>query len=163
MGAKYDYFHLRDSRAGMAEEAKLTGKPPADAVYTNDIRHGFVYERTPHVTLKSIANNAEIDVIWDRSSFNSNPCEPSSTTRSAGAGKNGKSRARPTTNGPTSRRRIMRRGGVRDASGSAKSMPPSRATPMSNCSTTGPSRLRASFASLVRSRSRAFRRIAFCR
>ena len=30
-----------------------------------NIRHGFVYERTPHITLKSIANNAEIDVIWD--------------------------------------------------------------------------------------------------
>ena len=30
------------------------------------IRHGFVYERVPHITLKSIANNAEIDVIWDQ-------------------------------------------------------------------------------------------------
>ena len=31
----------------------------------NDVRHGFVYERAPHVTLKSIANNAEIDVLWE--------------------------------------------------------------------------------------------------
>jgi adenine-specific DNA-methyltransferase len=31
-----------------------------------DIRMGFVYERVPHITLKSIANNAEIDVIWER-------------------------------------------------------------------------------------------------
>jgi len=31
-----------------------------------DIRHGFIYERVPHITLKSIANNAEIDVIWDK-------------------------------------------------------------------------------------------------
>jgi adenine-specific DNA-methyltransferase len=30
------------------------------------VRHGFVYERVPHITLKSIANNAEIDVIWER-------------------------------------------------------------------------------------------------
>ena len=30
-----------------------------------NLRHGFVYERVPHVTLKAIANNAEIDVIWD--------------------------------------------------------------------------------------------------
>jgi adenine-specific DNA-methyltransferase len=66
MGAKYDYFVLKDSKAGATEDAKLTGKPPPDAGYTNDIRHGFVYERAPHVTLKSIANNAEIDVIWDR-------------------------------------------------------------------------------------------------
>ncbi len=66
MGAKYDYFQLKDSKGGAAEEGKLTGKPPAVATYGNDIRHGFVYERAPHVTLKSIANNAEIDVIWDR-------------------------------------------------------------------------------------------------
>jgi len=37
------------------------GKPAHD-----NIRQGFVYERVPHITLKSIANNAEIDVIWDR-------------------------------------------------------------------------------------------------
>jgi adenine-specific DNA-methyltransferase len=31
-----------------------------------NIRLGFVYERVPHITLKSIANNAEIDVIWEK-------------------------------------------------------------------------------------------------
>ena len=31
-----------------------------------DIRQGFVYQRLPHITLKSIANDAEIDVIWER-------------------------------------------------------------------------------------------------
>ena len=31
-----------------------------------DIRQGFVYERAPHVTPRLIANNAEIDVIWER-------------------------------------------------------------------------------------------------
>ena len=31
-----------------------------------NIRHGFVYERVPHIMLKSIANNAEIDVIWEK-------------------------------------------------------------------------------------------------
>jgi adenine-specific DNA-methyltransferase len=66
MGANYYYYQLKDSKEGAAEEGKLTGKPPADGSYGNDIRHGFVYERAPHVTLKSIANNAEIDVIWDR-------------------------------------------------------------------------------------------------
>ena len=28
-----------------------------------DVRRGFVYRRVPHVTLKSIANNEEIDTI----------------------------------------------------------------------------------------------------
>ena len=48
------------------EEAKVLtndGVPVKSPTYRN-IRQGFVYERVPHVTLKSIANNAEIDVIW---------------------------------------------------------------------------------------------------
>ena len=39
---------------------------PSEAPTRGDVRQGFVYERVPHVTLKSIANNAEIDVIWER-------------------------------------------------------------------------------------------------
>jgi adenine-specific DNA-methyltransferase len=39
---------------------------PSDAPTHGNIRQGFVYERVPHVTLKSIANNAEIDVIWEK-------------------------------------------------------------------------------------------------
>ncbi len=30
------------------------------------MRLGFVYERVPHITLKAIANNAEIDVIHEK-------------------------------------------------------------------------------------------------
>ena len=45
---------------------EVTGKRPADTPTHGDIRQGFVYERVPHVTLKSIANNAEIDVIWEK-------------------------------------------------------------------------------------------------
>jgi adenine-specific DNA-methyltransferase len=66
MGAKYDYYLLKDSEKGASKEGEITGKPPADGPFTTNIRHGFVYERAPHVTLKSIANNAEIDVIWER-------------------------------------------------------------------------------------------------
>ena len=35
-------------------------KPLPPAEVTNDIRHGFVYERAQHITLKSIANNPDI-------------------------------------------------------------------------------------------------------
>jgi adenine-specific DNA-methyltransferase len=66
MGSRYDYYLLKDSKDGAGKEGEITGKPPSDGPYTNNIRHGFVYERVPHVTLKSIANNAEIDVIWER-------------------------------------------------------------------------------------------------
>jgi adenine-specific DNA-methyltransferase len=66
MGAKYDYYLLKDSEEGAHKEGEITGKPPVSDPFTNNILHGFVYERAPHVTLKSIANNAEIDVIWER-------------------------------------------------------------------------------------------------
>jgi len=65
MGAKYSYYLLADSQEGRLKEGELTGKPPADALTYGDIRQGFVYDRAPHITLKSIANNSEIDVIWD--------------------------------------------------------------------------------------------------
>jgi len=66
MGARYPYYLLADSRDGQLKEAELSRSAPSDAPTCGDIRQGFVYERVPHVTLKAIANNAEIDVIWDK-------------------------------------------------------------------------------------------------
>ena len=66
MGARYPYYYLlSDSRDGQLKEAEVTRKTPSDAPTYNDIRQGFVYERVPHITLKSIANNTGIDVIWE--------------------------------------------------------------------------------------------------
>ncbi len=65
MAARYPYYLLADSREGRAKEQAVSGKPASDAPTRQDVRHGFVYERAPHVTLKSIANNAEIDVLWE--------------------------------------------------------------------------------------------------
>ena len=66
MGARYPWYLLADSRDGQLKEAEIARKAPAAAPTYNDIRQGFVYERVSHVTLKSIANNAEIDVIWEK-------------------------------------------------------------------------------------------------
>ncbi len=66
MGARYPYFLLADSKAGQQKEGEITGNFPSTASTYGNIRHGFVYERVPHITLKSIANNTEIDVIWER-------------------------------------------------------------------------------------------------
>ena len=96
MGARYPYYLLSDSPEGQIKEAELTPNADHDAIENfkkaqsdeipideeaegvlNDglpmepptcrnLRQGFVYERVPHITLKSIANNAEIDVIWER-------------------------------------------------------------------------------------------------
>jgi adenine-specific DNA-methyltransferase len=66
MGARYQYYLLADSKDGQKKEAEVTRTAPSSAPTYNNIRQGFVYERVPHITLKSIANNAEIDVIWDK-------------------------------------------------------------------------------------------------
>ena len=66
MGARYPYYLLADSREGQRKEAALARKVPSEAPTYNDIRQGFVHERVPHITLKSIANNAEIDVIYEK-------------------------------------------------------------------------------------------------
>jgi adenine-specific DNA-methyltransferase len=55
-----------DSREGQEKEANVTGSLPSTQPVHGNIREGFVYERVPHITLKSIANNAEIDVIWGK-------------------------------------------------------------------------------------------------
>jgi adenine-specific DNA-methyltransferase len=60
MGARFPYYLLADSNEGRAKEASLSATPLPDAAVTNDIRHGFVYERVQHVTLRSIANNPDI-------------------------------------------------------------------------------------------------------
>lgn len=65
MGAKFPFYHLKDSASGAMEEAKLTGKPPVDGPFAGNVRQGFVYKRVPHVTLKSIATNSAIDTIWE--------------------------------------------------------------------------------------------------
>ncbi|MEO5333780.1 MAG: site-specific DNA-methyltransferase [Magnetococcus sp. YQC-5] len=94
MGARFLYYLLADSPEGQKKEAECN--PPqysqvgrrivraaSSTPYSNledppiteslgsakmfaDIRQGFVYERVPHITLKSIANNQVIDLIWER-------------------------------------------------------------------------------------------------
>lgn len=66
MAARHPYYLLADSREGRAKEAQISAKPAPDGPTHNDLRQGFVYERAPRVTLKSIANNAEIDALWER-------------------------------------------------------------------------------------------------
>jgi adenine-specific DNA-methyltransferase len=66
MGARYPYYLLADSKDGQVKAAEVTGTAPSTQPVHGSIRHGFVYERVPHITLKSIANNAEIDVIWQK-------------------------------------------------------------------------------------------------
>ena len=73
MGARYPYYLLADSPEGQRKEAEISGRdsslttdhPPLTTTY-NNVRQGFVYQRVPHITLRAIANNSEIDVIWEQ-------------------------------------------------------------------------------------------------
>lgn len=60
MGTQFPYYLLADSAEGLAKEAELTASPTAADSPGGDVRRGFVYERIPHVMLKSIANNPDI-------------------------------------------------------------------------------------------------------
>lgn len=60
MGAKYPAYLLTDSPEGKTKEAELSPQPLDRSPSKYDIRRGFVYERVPHITLKSIANNPDI-------------------------------------------------------------------------------------------------------
>ena len=65
MGARYPYYMLADSRDGQLKEAELSRRAPSEIPTYGNVRQGFVYERVPHITLRDIANNAEIDVIHE--------------------------------------------------------------------------------------------------
>jgi len=66
IAGRYPSYLAQDSPQGAQKEAELIGRPPKNGPFQYSVRQGFVCERVPHVTLKSIANNAEIDVIWDK-------------------------------------------------------------------------------------------------
>lgn len=66
MAARYPWYLLADSREGRAREADLQKRTLPDSPVHNDIRQGFVYERVPNITLKSIANNPLIDNICEK-------------------------------------------------------------------------------------------------
>ena len=65
MGARYPWYLLADSPEGQRKEAEITWRAPSEAATHGDIRQGFVYGRVPHITLRSIAQNAEIDAIYE--------------------------------------------------------------------------------------------------
>jgi len=66
MAARYPYYFLADSAEGVKKQAEVTGKIPPEYKTAKDIKKGFVYKQVPHITLKSIANNPEIDAIHEK-------------------------------------------------------------------------------------------------
>ena len=65
MGARYSYYLLADSREGQFKESEILRSALSEVPTYGNLRQGFVYGRAPHITIGAIANNAEIDVIWE--------------------------------------------------------------------------------------------------
>ena len=66
MGARYPYYLLADSPDGQRKESEIRRREITETRTYCNVRQGFVYERVPHITLRDIANNSEIDVIYDQ-------------------------------------------------------------------------------------------------
>ena len=153
MGARYPYYLLADSRDGQLKEAEVTRSAPSSQPTRGSIRHGFVYERVPHITLKSIANNTEIDVIWDKFQEKLEPLrEQSEQGAEANSGRNGKSPARRqqimrSQNGRMPPKSCTPIGGKTASPAKRRSTPPSPPRPILNTSTTNPMRTKRQSAS----------------
>ncbi|SDP61135.1 adenine-specific DNA-methyltransferase [Pedococcus dokdonensis] len=66
MGARHPWYLLADSRQGLDKEQSLTALALPRQEVSGDIRQGFVYDRVPHVMLRSIASNPEIKEAMTR-------------------------------------------------------------------------------------------------
>jgi len=66
MGARYAYYLLADSKEGQKKEAEVTRSVAKNTPTYGNIMHGFVYHRYAYITSGVVANDAEIDVIWDK-------------------------------------------------------------------------------------------------
>ena len=66
MGARFPSYILLDSEEGQDKQASIQRRALPKSKTQLDVRQGFVYEKVPHITLKSIAENVDIDVIWNK-------------------------------------------------------------------------------------------------
>ena len=162
MGARYPYYLLADSRDGQLKETELTRKAPSESSTHDNIRQGFVYERVAHLTLKSIANNAEIDIIWEKFQETLNPLHKQlNKTLQPGMGRVGNPRVRLTMTGQRKQRICMPNGGSSLLLARKKLTYPLLLKLTSNTSTTSPTRTRKRSASPVHSPWRAFLHTAY--
>ncbi len=142
MGARYPFYLLADSREGQAKEAQLQGRASSGSAVHGNVRQGFVYERVPHITLKSIANNAEIDVIWEQFQ---QKLEPLREKLNAALKQNWHEWEIPREageDGPKKPNISIRHGGSSGSRDKKPSTIPLRRRPSSSTSTTNPIRMR---------------------
>ena len=69
-GALFPFFVLSDSDPGQALQAQLAGSAMPSTETSGDIRQGFVYKHIPRITLRSIANNPDIQEGMSQNQIN---------------------------------------------------------------------------------------------
>ncbi|GEO01184.1 hypothetical protein NSE01_30160 [Novosphingobium sediminis] len=67
MRARSPWYLQADSTEDQHKEAELTRSEAAITPTYGRLRQGFVYKRVPHSTLKSIANSADTEDLYDQS------------------------------------------------------------------------------------------------
>ena len=141
MGARYPFYLLADSRDGQIKEAEVTGTAPSSQPVHGNIRHGFVYERVPHITLKFHRQQRRDRCHLGPMAGTLEPLrEKLNKALKKTRGKSGKFHARPMPNGRMQRRSCMPNGGKPASPGRRRSTPPSPPRPSLNTSTTSPTR-----------------------
>jgi adenine-specific DNA-methyltransferase len=66
MGARYPYYLLADTPQGQVKDAAVMQSAPRTTPTHGNIRQGFVYDRVRSGSSGDIANNAEIEIIWQK-------------------------------------------------------------------------------------------------
>jgi len=66
MSARYPFYLLADSEEGAKKEMEVAAVMQQPRRYAHDVKQGFVYDRVPHIMLRDIANNEQIDVIHEQ-------------------------------------------------------------------------------------------------
>ena len=159
MSARYPYYYLADSPDGRTKEQAVSGKIHSDLPTCNDIRQGFVYERAPRIMLRYIANNPEIDVIWNKWQETLEPLRRELNHRLGTDWQEWQVPTLPRRTGRLRCKTCTSNTGNPASSASRKSTVPSRKRPSPNCSTTVPTRTSPKSASPDPSPSRACRPI----
>ena len=161
MGARYPYYLLAQIAAtGQIKRSRSRAhRAPSEIPHLRRyVRQGFVYERVPHVTLRDIANNAEIDVIWEDAQKElgtpQRGVEPRAWRIVGGVGDSPRSRGDLAGRNKESARPVVGSGASR---GRRRSTPPSPPMPTTSSSTTSHTRTATRCASPGRSRPRASR------
>ena len=65
MSASFPYYPISGSSESKGKEHRPGHESKANATNSNNPRQGFVIKRAPYITSGSIANNSEIDTIWE--------------------------------------------------------------------------------------------------